>query len=87
VSKGIFNVGTGAARSFNDVARALIESIGKGEIEYFPFPESLKGKYQSFTQADVSGLRAAGFKPQFAAVETGIAESVGGWEAESLNLP
>jgi ADP-L-glycero-D-manno-heptose 6-epimerase len=87
VSKGILNVGTGAARSFNDVARALIKAIGKGEIEYFPFPESLKGKYQSFTQADVSGLRAAGFKPQFASVEAGIAEAVGHWEAESLSLP
>jgi ADP-L-glycero-D-manno-heptose 6-epimerase len=87
VSKGIFNVGTGAARSFNDVARALIKALGRGAIEYFPFPESLRGKYQSFTQADVSALRAAGFKPSFAAVEAGIAESVGRWNEESLNLP
>ena len=59
--KGIFNVGTGASRSFNNVARTLTKSLGKGEIEYFPFPESLRGKYQSFTEADVSTLRDAGY--------------------------
>jgi len=80
--KGIFNVGTGASRSFNDVARALIKSLGKGQIEYFPFPESLQGKYQSFTEANVSGLREAGFTASFASIEDGIAESTARWERE-----
>ncbi len=81
--KGIFNVGTGASPSFNDVARALIKSLGnKGQIEYFPFPDSLRGKYQSFTEADISGLRAAGFTASFASIEDGIAESTARWERE-----
>ncbi len=82
--KGIFNVGTGASRSFNDVARALMKSLGKGEIEYFPFPESLQGKYQSFTEADVSSLREAGYNQGFASIEQGIAESAVSWENEDL---
>ncbi len=82
--KGIFNVGTGASRSFNDIARALIKSLGKGEIEYIPFPESLQGKYQSFTEAEVSALRAAGYSQGFASIEQGIAESAASWESEDL---
>src|SRR5271167_2992682 len=46
---GVFNVGTGQARSFNDVATTLIARLGKGSIDYVPFPESLAGRYQSFT--------------------------------------
>ena len=51
---GIFNCGTGKSRTFNDLARAVVEFHGTGEIEYFPFPESLQGKYQSFTEAELS---------------------------------
>lgn len=69
---GIYNVGTGRARSFNDVARALIQKLGRGRIEYVPFPESLIGKYQSFTEADTRRLRAAGYEPPFATLEQGI---------------
>jgi len=82
--RGIFNVGTGASRSFNDVAKALIKSLGKGGIEYFPFPESLQGKYQSLTEADISALRAAGYNLGFASIEQGIAESAASWEREDL---
>jgi len=82
--KGIFNVGTGASRSFNDVARVLIKSLGKGEIDYSPLPESLQGKYQSFTEAEVSALRAAGYQHGFASIEQGIAESIASWENEDL---
>lgn len=58
---GIFNVGTGKARSWNDVAYALFAAAGKkGAIDYIPMPEHLQGKYQYFTEADLSGLRAAG---------------------------
>ncbi len=54
---GIHNAGTGRARSFNAIAQALIRHLGKGRIEYIPFPDSLRGKYQSYTQADLTSLR------------------------------
>jgi ADP-L-glycero-D-manno-heptose 6-epimerase len=69
---GIFNVGTGRAQSFNDVARAVIAFHGRGEIVYVPFPESLRGSYQSFTQADLSALRQAGYRERFLTVEEGV---------------
>ena len=70
---GIFNAGTGRAQSFNEVARAVIAWHGNGSIRYIPFPEHLRGRYQSYTQADVSGLRAAGFDAPFMSVEEGVA--------------
>ncbi|MCC5793956.1 MAG: ADP-glyceromanno-heptose 6-epimerase [Chromatiales bacterium] len=69
---GIFNVGTGESRSFNDVARAIIDFHGRGRIRYIPFPEHLAGSYQSFTEADLSGLRAAGYSAGFLTVEQGV---------------
>ena len=61
---GIFNVGTGRAQSFNDVANAVLHWHNKrgriGEIQYIPFPEQLKDFYQSYTQADITALRIAG---------------------------
>lgn len=86
---GIFNVGTGRAQSFNDVALAAInacrsadgekplsldEARGQGVIEYAPFPEGLRDKYQSFTQADIGALRRAGYKAPFLPVEEGVAQ-------------
>jgi ADP-L-glycero-D-manno-heptose 6-epimerase len=70
---GIFNCGTGRSQSFNDVARAVISWHGRGEIEYIPFPENLKGRYQSFTEADITALRNAGYIDKFASVEEGVA--------------
>lgn len=69
---GIFNLGTGKSQTFNDVANAVIKFHGKGRIEYIPFPENLKGRYQSFTEADMSALRAAGCGHQFMPVEQGV---------------
>jgi len=69
---GIFNVGTGQARSFNDLARAVLKWHGRGRIEYIPFPEHLKGSYQSYTQADLTGLRAAGHSAPFIPIEEGV---------------
>jgi ADP-L-glycero-D-manno-heptose 6-epimerase len=84
---GIFNVGTGRSQTFNDVAVAtvnacrrtqgeapltLAEMHGQGVIEYVAFPEALKGKYQSFTQADVSALRKMGYQDDFLTVEQGV---------------
>jgi ADP-L-glycero-D-manno-heptose 6-epimerase len=71
---GIFNLGTGRAQPFNDVARAVLKWHGKGRIEYIPFPDHLKGAYQSYTQADISALRAAGYEGRFHTVEEGVAK-------------
>jgi ADP-L-glycero-D-manno-heptose 6-epimerase len=88
---GIFNVGTGAAQSFNDVAVATVNACrvhaggaalsladmqSQGIIEYIPFPADLKGKYQSYTQADISALRAAGYQARMLTVEAGVADYV-----------
>ena len=88
---GIFNLGTGRAQSFNELAAANVNScralsgearksleelLKLGQIEYVPFPEALKGKYQSFTQADLAKLRAAGYEAPFASVEEGVAQYV-----------
>ncbi len=90
---GIFNVGTGRAETFNDVARATINAIRRsrgekplsldelrasGAIEYVAFPPQLVGKYQSFTQADMKALRAAGYKHDFLDVQAGVARYVEG---------
>jgi ADP-L-glycero-D-manno-heptose 6-epimerase len=84
---GIFNCGTGRAQTFNELAAATInaaqgtrlgvrELVEKGLIEYIPFPEGLKEKYQSFTQADLSRLRGAGYPADFKTVEQGVAAYV-----------
>jgi ADP-L-glycero-D-manno-heptose 6-epimerase len=69
---GIFNLGTGKARSFNDLARAVLAWHGRGQITYVPFPAHLQGSYQSFTEADLSGLRAAGYTAPFLDIEAGV---------------
>jgi len=71
-SSGIFNAGTGCAQSFNDVANAVIKWHGKGKIRYVPFPDHLKGAYQSFTQADLGELRKSGCDVEFRGVEEGV---------------
>lgn len=70
---GIFNVGTGQAQTFNQVAESVIHWHHKGKIEYVLFPESLKGRYQSFTEADLSQLRKIGCDVKFRSVEQGVA--------------
>jgi ADP-L-glycero-D-manno-heptose 6-epimerase len=69
---GIFNAGTGRAQTFNDVANAVIKWHGKGKIRYIEFPEHLKGAYQSYTQADLTELRASGCDVEFRPVEGGV---------------
>jgi len=84
---GIFNCGTGRAQSFNEVAAAVINNVQgfdlsieelttKGFIEYIPFPPQLVGKYQSYTQADLTRLRAAGYAGAFQGVQEGVAAYV-----------
>ena len=74
---GIFNCGTGTAQTFNEVANAVIAHYGKGEIEYIPFPDHLRGKYQSYTQADAANLRASGYDKPFTPVAEAVAEYCG----------
>ncbi len=69
---GIYNTGTGHSQTFNDVANAVLAYHQKGTLEYIPFPEHLKGCYQSFTEANLENLRAAGCDHQFKAVEEGV---------------
>ncbi|MCY4283180.1 MAG: ADP-glyceromanno-heptose 6-epimerase [Gammaproteobacteria bacterium] len=70
--RGIFNVGCGRSRSFNDVTRLLADWHGKGRVEYMDFPPDLLAAYQSFTQADISALREAGYRKSFTGLEQGI---------------
>jgi ADP-L-glycero-D-manno-heptose 6-epimerase len=74
---GIFNVGTGRSASFNELANALIARRGRGRIRYIPFPDELRGHYQSYTEADIGSLRAAGYTQEFLDVEAGIAAYLG----------
>ncbi len=71
---GLFNLGTGRAQTFNDVAHAVLKWHEHGQIEYIPFPEHLKGAYQSYTQADIFALRTAGYDAPFHSVEEGVAK-------------
>jgi len=84
---GIFNLGSGRAQPFNDIATTVVntlramegkpalslaEQVKEGLIEYIPFPDALRGKYQCFTQADQSKLRAAGYDAPFLTVQEGV---------------
>lgn len=73
---GIFNCGTGVATPFLDVANAVIKAVGRGSIAFVDFPDHLVGRYQSFTQADISALRAAGCTHDFMAVQEGVTRYV-----------
>ena len=70
---GLFNLGTGKARSFADLAVAVYRASGKAPlIQYREMPEELRAKYQYFTEADMGKLRAAGYTAPFATLEDGI---------------
>lgn len=74
---GIFNVGTGQARAFKDLATAVMESAGQApDITWIDMPDDLKGKYQYYTQADMGKLRAAGFDRPFHTLEQGVRDYV-----------
>lgn len=88
---GIYNLGTGRAQTFNELAAATVNAcrglegkpsllleqlVSQGVIEYVPFPPQLVGKYQSFTEADLTRLRQSGYKADFAGVEEGVAQYV-----------
>ena len=73
---GIFNCGTGSPRTFKSLAEAAISSMKQGRIEYIPFPEDLVNKYQSFTEADLTNLRKAGYAGEFMPLETAVARTI-----------
>lgn len=74
---GLFNVGTGQARSFKDLASAVYRALNKEpKIDYIPTPENIRDKYQYFTQADMSNLRQAGYTKAFTSLEDGVADYV-----------
>ncbi|MBU4609946.1 ADP-glyceromanno-heptose 6-epimerase [Achromobacter sp. GG226] len=93
---GVYNCGTGRAQPFNDVAVAVVNTlraergeialsldalVAQGLLRYVAFPDDLKGRYQSFTQADTTALRAAGFTAPMRDVSTGVADYVRWWRA------
>jgi len=69
---GIFNVGTGKANSFNAVANLVVDWHKKGSIKYIPFPDALKGSYQSFTEANLAKLRSTGCGYEFTSLKEGV---------------
>lgn len=74
---GVFNLGAGKARAWNDLARALFAAMGREEnIEYIPIPEILRGKYQYFTKASMERLVAAGCPAPESSLEDGVADYV-----------
>jgi ADP-L-glycero-D-manno-heptose 6-epimerase len=74
---GVFNIGTGRARSWNDLAAALFAALGReGTVEYVPMPDAIRAKYQYHTQADMTKLRRVGYAGECRSLEQGIAEYV-----------
>ncbi len=77
---GVFNLGSGHARSFRDLAVATFEAVNREpDITYIDMPEVLRGKYQYYTQADMSRLRAAGYNAPMTSLEDGVADYVAGY--------
>jgi ADP-L-glycero-D-manno-heptose 6-epimerase len=73
--RGLANAGSGKSRTFNDVARALMTVHGECPIEYIPFPADLEGRYQHFTEADLTALRELGYDGPMTELEAGITET------------
>lgn len=74
---GLFNLGTGKARSFADLARAVYAAMGRDfKVEYVPTPEDIRDKYQYFTEANMARLRDAGYTGQFTSLEDGVGRYV-----------
>ncbi|MGC2404614.1 MAG: ADP-glyceromanno-heptose 6-epimerase [Acidobacteriaceae bacterium] len=73
--RGLANAGSGVSRTFNSVAKALMMVHGDCPIEYIPFPADLEGRYQHFTEADLTGLRALGYHEPMTELEAGITET------------
>jgi ADP-L-glycero-D-manno-heptose 6-epimerase len=77
---GLFNIGSGAARTWIDLANSVFAALGKKpRIEFIEMPEAIRDKYQYFTQADISKLRAAGYREKITSLESAVADYVGNY--------
>jgi len=76
-SNGLYNLGTGKARSFIDLEKAVFAAMGQDiSVEYIDIPEDIRDKYQYFTEADMSKLRNAGYQDEFRSLEEGVGDYV-----------
>ncbi len=74
---GLFNIGAGKARTWNDLVKAVFATMGKSaNIEYIEMPDSIRNQYQYFTQADITKLRKAGYKKQITSLEDAVKDYV-----------
>ena len=81
---GIFNLGSGQARTWLDLANAMFAAMGREpQVEFIAMPEELRGRYQYFTQAQMGKLRAAGYERPFTSLEDGVASYVIGYLARA----
>ncbi len=77
ITSGLYNIGTGLARSFNDLAQAIFKTMEKDPlIDYIDMPDDLRVTYQYFTEADMNKLRAAGYSDSFCSLETGVEDYI-----------
>ncbi len=82
-TKAIVNAGSGVCSSWNELANAVIDTLGTGRIEYIPFPEGMKGKYQLGTQADLTLLRSLGYARGFTSLRDGVRDYLSTMDAET----
>ena len=76
-TSGLYNAGTGQARTFNDLVTAIFHALNKPvHIEYIDTPEDIRDKYQYFTEADMSKLLKTGYNKQFSSLEEGVTDYV-----------
>jgi len=79
-ASGLYNLGTGKARTFLDLAKATFAAMGKvSAIEFMDTPEDIRDKYQYFTEANMTKLRAAGYDKPFTSLEAGVDDYVRGY--------
>lgn len=79
-ASGLYNLGTGKARTFEDLAKSVFHAMGRDtDIRYIDMPADIREKYQYFTEADMSKLRTAGYSEPFKSLEAGVAEYVSGY--------
>ena len=84
---GLFNVGAGKARTWNDLVKALFDAVGKPvNIEYIDLPQHLAEKYQYFTEADLTKIRTAGYTNQTISLEDGVLDYVKNYLLKDLRL-
>jgi ADP-L-glycero-D-manno-heptose 6-epimerase len=75
IPSGLYNVGTGQSRTFNDLAKIIFEALNLPvNIEYIDMPEGLRNTYQNYTKADIAKLRTVGYTGQFRSLEEGVYE-------------